>query len=493
MPERLTPRGIALGHLIDLYTNPTLLDLPDRQRLALVLIEQVSLHPAKSAIEPGLADLRAAIAPLPACLWEEFQLKLIGLTEPDDLWDLMETLSALLQPPPPLIEPHEIEGEFTIDRSSLLGLYVRRIHLAFRETTFEELCTLVTHFGQWVTAANAPEASEEPAVDDAVAAAAPPPWQYLLPASQLEQHVHQLVRLVEEGLSELPAGSLPLKRQVQQLLLLAPNVPQVHYLDLLCHLQDKAYEDALGAFHRYFDKVRAASSGAVAGGGAAAGAPAPSRDSTRAPIQWASLNLARLQLVFAHKEHALAAIQEAVRSAQQHEDNVCLAYALLWMYEAHASPGPGPPRTLFEEYAAAEAAAEAARAKQQQPAGAAGAAGTAGAAGAAGGAAGAGAHQLWSTATPLSSAASASKQRALLERCLARAHELGLPELVALASQSLALRDIDAVAQARFGAPLEPVTPTSAAPEPVVNFGRVPCLPPVPLALPGALIAIDCL
>ena len=201
--------------------------------------------------------------------------------------------------------------------------------------------------------------------------------------------------------------------------------------------------------------------------------------------------------MFAHKEHALAAIQEAVRSAQQHEDNVCLAYALLWMYEAHASPGTaGPPRTLYEEYAAAEAAAEAARAKQQQPAGAAGAAGaagTAGAAGAAGGAAGAGAHQLWSTATPLSSAASASKQRALLERCLARAHELGLPELVALASQSLALRDIDAVAQSRFGAPLEPVTPTSAAPEPVVNFGRVPCLPPVPLALPGALIAIDCL
>jgi hypothetical protein len=67
---------------------------------------------------------------------------------------------------------------------------------------------------------------------------------------------------------------------------------------------------------------------------------------------------------------------------------------------------------------------------------------------------------------------------------------------VALASQSLALRDIDAVAQARFGAPLEPVTPTSAAPEPVVNFvnfGRVPCLPPVPLALPGALIAIACI
>ena len=61
--------------------------------------------------------------------------------------------------------------------------------------------------------------------------------------------------------------------------------------------------------------------------------------------QWASLNLARLQLSFCQREQATSAIQEAVRSAQQQEDNVCLAYALLWIYHTQvASPSPHPDR-----------------------------------------------------------------------------------------------------------------------------------------------------
>ena len=51
-----------------------------------------------------------------------------------------------------------------------------------------------------------------------------------VPASQLEQHVHELVRQVEEGLEELPAGSLPLKHQVQQLLSLAPQLPPLEHV-----------------------------------------------------------------------------------------------------------------------------------------------------------------------------------------------------------------------------------------------------------------------
>lgn len=150
---------------------------------------------------------------------------------------------------------------------------------------------------------------------------------------------------------------------------------------------------------------------------------------------------------FNHREHALAAIQEAVRSAQQHEDNVCLAYALLWMYRAQAESGGGASHggavgSLLDDDDGSAA----------EP--------------------------------PPMVAASAQKQQALLQRCLARAHELGLPELAALASQSLALRAIDASAQASGGS--EPVT-TSATPEPSVAAARPPCLPQVPLSLPGAL------
>ena len=71
-----------------------------------------------------------------------------------------------------------------------------------------------------------------------------------------------------------------------------------------------------------------------------------------------------------------------------------------------------------------------------------------------------------------------------MQRCLARAHELCLPELAALASQALALISIDAAATALEGA--EPVTPP-ATPEPTLSVGRAPCLPPVALSLPGPL------
>ena len=81
---------------------------------------------------------------------------------------------------------------------------------------------------------------------------------------------------------------------------------------------------------------------------------------------------------------------------------------------------------------------------------------------------------------------SAQRQQALLQRCLARAHELGLPELAALASEALALRSVNASAQSSALAGAEPVT-TSATPEPSLSVGRAPVLPPVPLALPGAL------
>ena len=47
----------------------------------------------------------------------------------------------------------------------------------------------------------------------------------------------------------------------------------------------------------------------------------------------------RAQLCFGQRDQAVAAIQEAVRSAQQQEDNVCLAHALLWMYHAQAGAG----------------------------------------------------------------------------------------------------------------------------------------------------------
>ena len=60
--DRLTPRAIALGHLVNLFATHRELPLGSRQELAFILIEQVSgSGGADSVIEQGLHQLRAAL------------------------------------------------------------------------------------------------------------------------------------------------------------------------------------------------------------------------------------------------------------------------------------------------------------------------------------------------------------------------------------------------------------------------------------------------
>ena len=67
--DRLTPRAIALGHLVNLFATHRELPLGSRQELAFILIEQVSgSGGAHSVIEQGLHQLRAALVAMPPAL-----------------------------------------------------------------------------------------------------------------------------------------------------------------------------------------------------------------------------------------------------------------------------------------------------------------------------------------------------------------------------------------------------------------------------------------
>ena len=138
--DRLTPRAIALGHLVNLFATHRELPLGSRQELAFILIEQVSgSGGADSVIEQGLHQLRAALVAMPPAFLETFDGLLLSTTTPDDLWTLMGSLSELLQP---TLSLDDGTGPIQLERSSMLGLFVRRLHLAFRSTSFEEICTL---------------------------------------------------------------------------------------------------------------------------------------------------------------------------------------------------------------------------------------------------------------------------------------------------------------------------------------------------------------
>ena len=155
--DRLTPRAIALGHLVNLFATHRELPLGSRQELAFILIEQVSgSGGADSVIEQGLHQLRAALVAMPPAFLETFDGLLLSTTTPDDLWTLMGALQGLVSPDltrdPPLDADSECGCPMQLERSSVLGLFARRTQIAFHRATFEELCTLVTHFGAWAAA-----------------------------------------------------------------------------------------------------------------------------------------------------------------------------------------------------------------------------------------------------------------------------------------------------------------------------------------------------
>ena len=111
----LTPRGVALANLIDLYATSDM-NLETRHQLCILLVEQVNQSAAASVIEPGLQTLRTALAPLPASLRDEFDKRLLETTEPDDLWDLMGSLNELLQP---TLSLDDGMGPIQLERSSV--------------------------------------------------------------------------------------------------------------------------------------------------------------------------------------------------------------------------------------------------------------------------------------------------------------------------------------------------------------------------------------
>ena len=267
--DRLSPRSVALGHLIDMYCNYTPeqpeedFPLVARQQLALILVQQVNGgKQSTSFIEPSCHATLDALVRLPRCFIHAFVKRLREMTEPDDLWKLMVSLSNLMEPELLAIDMGSCKsGPSNLDRSSVLGMFVRRLLLSFRRSTFESLCTLTTHFGQWVCA-TPPEAHESSdahcstSVADCGSSngdngmgtnALLPPWAHALPHKTLETNMRQMVERVEGG---SPSVVEDLEVQLAQLHAYAPCMPQVHYLEMLRHMHARSFEAALSEFHR---------------------------------------------------------------------------------------------------------------------------------------------------------------------------------------------------------------------------------------------------
>ena len=134
---------------------------------------------------------------------------------------------------------------------------------------------------------------------------------------EIEGFLKEQAGLLENGVGRMPKEELD--ANLTQLEKLAPDMVRAHYLRYLNRLQQSDYPAAMDDLHRYFDY--SAGMGGMSSGRA-------SCDLIVGRFQAGLLSLGSMHAHFGHVDQAMQALNETVRIAQQYNDDTCLAHAL---------------------------------------------------------------------------------------------------------------------------------------------------------------------
>ncbi|KAI0218824.1 Anaphase-promoting complex subunit 5 [Lamellibrachia satsuma] len=271
------------------------------------------------------------------------QLRNLSTEEVGAVMDLFQTLPInLFQEPKPLLH-----------KCSVLGFFVRRILLAFDKLSFSQVAALHNRYkafySQWggskndctrpdsqdvLNTSNMSESSisfMELASDDEENTSK----QSALDTSvtdvgsyskrQAEFFIAKQAALLQHN--EMEALSpRKLQQRIMELLQSSPQLAEAHYLSYLNYLRVNEYCGAVESLHHYFDchLVDANKTNDTA-------KPKQEDEVICKGFRYAALSMAALQYRFGHRAEAFAAVCEAVRMAQETNDNVCLQHALGWL------------------------------------------------------------------------------------------------------------------------------------------------------------------
>jgi Anaphase-promoting complex subunit 5 len=115
--------------------------------------------------------------------------------------------------------------------------------------------------------------------------------------------------------------------------------PSIDFANHLEALRRRDYSGSLDTLHRYYDLSLGAISGSLSNNFAVEAKESSVTDPEDARgHQYAALSLAAVHFHFGHPRRAIAALDDAVRAAQQCGDDACQARALSWIARTSASP-----------------------------------------------------------------------------------------------------------------------------------------------------------
>ncbi|BFZ20186.1 hypothetical protein BsWGS_23225 [Bradybaena similaris] len=234
------------------------------------------------------------------------------------------------------------EKDAVIRRESIMGIYIRRMELAYNEMSFSQVVDMFNKVRLYYQAGfperrefsghsswrkphtlGIPESALSMSQLEDQSAVDSLSKQSSFSRKQAEYFIaHQALMLGHhEGRALAPDQ---LQQKICDILGANPDLAEAYFLSYMNSLRLKEYCTALHNLYHYFDRK--------------AGTPSDAGNSNKkkgtsdeVAMRYAALNLASLQFRFGNKDECSAALKEAIRLAQESNDQVCLQHALVWL------------------------------------------------------------------------------------------------------------------------------------------------------------------
>ncbi|XP_072015679.1 anaphase-promoting complex subunit 5-like isoform X2 [Amphiura filiformis] len=252
-------------------------------------------------------------------------------------------------------------GEASLHRHSILGMFMRRMVLSYDKLSFSQVSKLYAILKLYVkeesgrlTEANRSEAMADISMvmDDGgtmtkeeLEATLPEcaeerpkelPAEKVFTRRQGEFFIAQQASLLEKDESKaLPPDIL--QQQINALQESNPDLTETHYLSYLNCMRLSEFCGAIHNLHSYFDHLLPKGDNSKDNKDSNHNTAEQKTKSYR--YRYAALGLAGLHCRFGHRENALHALKEAIKMAQEASDHVCLQHAMGWLYRLEDKEG----------------------------------------------------------------------------------------------------------------------------------------------------------
>ncbi|KAL8180133.1 UNVERIFIED_CONTAM: Anaphase-promoting complex subunit 5 [Gekko kuhli] len=319
----VTPYKTALLVLIsEMGRDGPYLSLLERRslnRLLLLLLQgpDMTLSRLIKAIEECCSQLASLV---------QIRIKLMATGELKDMEQFFDDLSEAFSRPEP-----------DVHKTSVVGLFLRQMILAYNKLSFSQVYKLYTALQQYyqedlkksggeeaemeLAHGEGPDAKTEkegfggPLREEEISCNGP------LSQKQAEYFLSQQASLLknDETKALSPAS---LQKELNSLLKFNPDFAEAHYLSYLNSLRVQDVFSSTHSLLHYFDRLILTGAESKSNGDEGYGRS----------LRYAALNLAALHCRFGHYQQAELALREAIRIAQESNDHVCLQHCLSWLY-----------------------------------------------------------------------------------------------------------------------------------------------------------------